>query len=139
MPPEKHETVRMPWTSGDSLLDVIDIGVDEVLLNPQSHRIRAQLQDDPEWEQLGTSPHAEAVQRLVERHVRDARTAEEFSAPKDSLVREGRSDPGVMTHTGLLINANTRVVALVRWRTLPSVTSGWRFCCPRPRWTNGPA
>lgn len=111
MPPEKHETVQMPWTGGDPLLDVIRIGVDEVLLNPQSHRIRAQLQDDIEWQQLGKDPHAEAAQRLIERHVRNSRTAEEFSALRESLF-EGQSDPGVMTHTGLLINGNTRAVAL---------------------------
>jgi hypothetical protein len=34
MPPEKHETVHMPWTAGEPLLEVIRIGVDEVLLNP---------------------------------------------------------------------------------------------------------
>lgn len=112
LPPEKHETVRMPWTGGDPLLDVIRIGVDEVLLNPQSHRIRAQLEDDPEWKQLSKDPHSEAAQRLIEHHVRNARTEEEFSALKESLVNEGQSDPGVMTHKGLLINANTRVVAL---------------------------
>ncbi len=113
VPPEKHETVRMPWSgSGEPLLDVIRIGVDEVLLNPQSHRIRAQLQDDPEWEQLSKDPFGEAAQRVIERHVREARKPDEFAALKESLVREGQSDPGVMTHKGLLINANTRAVAL---------------------------
>jgi hypothetical protein len=112
MPPEKHETVHMPWTAGEPLLEVIRIGVDEVLLNPQSHRIRAQLQDDPEWQSLSEEPYGEPAQRLIERHVRAARTPEEFSALKQSLVQDGQTDPGVMTHTGLLINANTRVVAL---------------------------
>jgi hypothetical protein len=113
VPPERHEVARLPWTGGESLLrQVIKIGVDEVLLNPRSHRIRAQLEDDPEWERLGKDPHGEAAQRLIEHHVRDARTAEEFAALKDSLVTEGQTDPGVMTHKGLLVNANTRVVAL---------------------------
>lgn len=112
MPPEKHETVHMPWTAGEPLLEVIRIGVDEVLLNPQSHRIRAQLQDDPEWEALSREPYGEPAQKLIERHVRAARTPEQFSALKQSLLQDGQTDPGVMTHTGLLINANTRVVAL---------------------------
>jgi hypothetical protein len=112
VPPEKHETVRMPWTGGDPLLNVIRIGVDEVLLNPQSHRIRAQLQDDPEWHELSKNPYTEPAQRVIERHVREARKPEEFSALRESLISEGQSDPGVMTHAGLLINANTRVVAL---------------------------
>lgn len=91
---------------------MITIGVDEVLLNPQSHRIRSQLQDDPAWEDLGKDPFSEAAQRTIERHVRDAREPEEFQALKDSLIEDGQTDPGVMTHTGLLINANTRAVAL---------------------------
>lgn len=113
MPPEKHETVRVPWTNDErQLLDVITIGVDEVLLNPQSHRIRSQLQDDPAWQELSKDPFSEAAQRTIERHVRDAREPEEFQALKDSLLQDGQTDPGVMTHTGLLINANTRAVAL---------------------------
>ena len=103
----------MPWTSDQrQLLDVITIGVDEVLLNPQSHRIRAQLQDDPAWRELKKDPFSEAAQRTIERHVRDARGADEFQGLKDSLLEDGQNQPGVMTHTGLLINANTRAVAL---------------------------
>lgn len=111
VPPEKHETVRVPWTTDErQLLDVITIGVDEVLLNPHSRRIRSQLQDDPAWEDLRKDPFSEAAQRTIERHVRDAREPDEFQALKDSLIEDGQTDPGVMTHTGLLINANTRAV-----------------------------
>lgn len=113
VPPEKHETVRVPWTADErQLLDVITIGVDEVLLNPQSHRIRSQLQDDPAWGELSKDPYSEAAQRTIVRHVREARDSDEFQALKDSLIEDGQTDPGVMTHTGLLINANTRAVAL---------------------------
>lgn len=113
VPPERHEVVRLPGTGGEPrLCQVIVIGVDEVLLNHRSHRVRAQLEDDPEWAELSKDPHSEAAQRVIERHVAGARTVEEFAALKDSLQREGQTDPGVMTHTGVLVNANTRVVAL---------------------------
>lgn len=112
VPPEKHETIQMPLPGGNTLLDVVRIGVDEVLLNPNSHRIRSQLQDDQEWVELGKDPFSEAAQKVVERHVRGARTPDEFAALKESLVEEGQTHPGVITHTGLLINANTRAVAL---------------------------
>jgi hypothetical protein len=112
-PPEKHETVRVPWTADErQLLDVITIGVGEVLLNPHSHRIRSQLQDDPAWDELSKDPFSEAAQRAIERHVREARDADDLQALKDSLIEDGQTDPGVMTHTGLLINANTRAVVL---------------------------
>jgi hypothetical protein len=111
MPPERHETVHLPWNAADSLLEVILIGVDEVLLNPGSHRIRAQLEGDPEWEALGHDPFGEAAQRVIERHVREARTADDFAALKESLL-EKQTEPGVITHKGLLINGNSRTVAL---------------------------
>jgi hypothetical protein len=70
VPPEKHETVRIPWTTDERrLLDVITISADEVLLNPQSHRIRSQLQDDPVWDELSKDPFSEAAQRAVQRHL----------------------------------------------------------------------
>lgn len=113
VPPEKHETVRIPWTTDERrLVDVITISVDEVLLNPQSHRIRSQLQDDPAWAELSKDPFSEAAQRAIQRHVREARDADELQALKESLLQDGQTDPGVMTHAGLLINANTRAVAL---------------------------
>jgi len=113
VPPERHEVVRLPGPAGEPrLCQVIVIGVDEVLLNHRSHRVRAQLEDDPEWKLVRDDPHSEPAQKVIQRHVRGARTAEEFAALKDSLQREGQTDPGVMTHKGVLINANTRVVAL---------------------------
>jgi hypothetical protein len=113
VPPERHEVVRLPWSGGEPLLcQVIKIGVDEVLLNHRSHRFRSQLEDDPEWKELRKDPHSEPAQRLLERHVRDARKPEQFAALKESLLQDGQQDAGVMTHNGVLVNANTRAVAM---------------------------
>jgi hypothetical protein len=113
LPPKEHEVVRLPGTGGDALLcQVIKMGVDDVLLNHRSHRVRAQLEDDPEWADLGREPYGEAAQKVIQRHVTDARKNEDFVALKESLLREGQTDPGVMTHKGVLVNANTRAVAL---------------------------
>jgi hypothetical protein len=39
MPPEKHETVRLPGPADEPMVcDVITIGAEEVLLNHRSHR-----------------------------------------------------------------------------------------------------
>lgn len=113
MPPERHEVERLPWAGREPLLcPVIKIPVDEILLNHQSHRVRSQLEGDPEWRGLQNDPHSEAAQRVIERHVRAARKPDQFTALKDSLQREGQTHPGVMTHNGVLVNANTRAVAL---------------------------
>jgi hypothetical protein len=115
VPPERHEVLRLPDTAGEPrLCQVIKIGVDEVLLNHRSHRVRAQLEDDAEWKALGNDPHSEAAQKVIERYVTGARSADELAALKNSLEREGQTHPGAMTHKGVLINANTRVVALRR-------------------------
>lgn len=112
-PPEKHEVERLPSSNPDAplLCQVISMPVDEVLLNHRSHRLRSQLTDDPEWQAVKNSPHGEAAQRIIERHVREARTKEQFNSLRESLQREGQTDPGVITHEGVLINANTRAVA----------------------------
>jgi hypothetical protein len=112
-PPEQHEVVRVPWSGGEPRhCKVITISADEVLLNPHSHRLRAQLQDDPEWSELSKEPLGEAAQRALARHIRDSRTEDSFAALKESLLREGQTHPGVMTHKGVLVNANTRSVAI---------------------------
>jgi hypothetical protein len=111
-PPEKRETLRLQWGQSEQLLEVIRIGVDEVVLNPESHRIRSQLQDDPAWAEASSDPFSDGAQRIIERHVREARDAEDLAALRQSLIREGQTDPGVVTHKGLLINANTRAVVL---------------------------
>lgn len=85
---------------------------DEVLLNHRSHRIRSQLEGDPEWEALKSDPTSEGAQRVIEYHVRNARTEQEFNELKESLQKVGQAEPGVMTHDGVLVNANTRAVAM---------------------------
>lgn len=113
-PPEKYETFRLPSArAGEPLLcEVISVPVDEVVLNHRSHRLRSQLEDDPEWQEVSNDPHGEAAQAVLARHVRAARTSEEFLRLKQSLDSEGQQEPGVITHKGVLINANTRAVAI---------------------------
>lgn len=113
VPPEKHEVIRVPGPGNEPRhCQVIKIHVDEVVLNPRSHRVRAQLEDDPEWAEHKDDPFSEAAQAVIQRQVREARSREEFAALKDSLANEGQTDPGVITSKGVLINANTRAVAL---------------------------
>lgn len=114
-PPAKQpEGERLPAIgNGESLTcPVITISVDEVVLNPHSHRIKAQLHDDPEWAELKHDPFSEPAQLLIRRYVRAARKPEAFADLQNSLLTEGQDYPGVITHKGVLINANTRAVAI---------------------------
>lgn len=112
IPPEKHEVVRLPWPGADLLCQVIQIGADEVLLNPRSHRVRSQLEDDPEWHEVQADPFSPSAQKIIERFVRSARKTDEFAGLRDSLLKEGQAEPGVITYDGVLVNANTRAVII---------------------------
>jgi hypothetical protein len=111
-PPERHETLLVHLSGGERLCDVIQMKADEVLLNHRSHRIRSQLEGDPEWEIAKSDPTSESAQRIVSYHVRHARKEDEFEDLKASLRQEGQNVPGVMTYDGVLVNANTRAVAM---------------------------
>jgi len=113
IPPEQHEVVTVPWAGGQPrYCKVITIEADSVLLNPYSHRLQAQLKDDLEWEQHSKDPFSEAAQKSLAFHIRESRSSDSFAALKESLNSEGQTQPGVMTHKGVLINANTRAVAI---------------------------
>jgi hypothetical protein len=112
MPPERHETMRVHLTTGETFCDVIHLRADEVLLNHRSHRIRSQIEGDPEWETVKSDPTSEAAQRFIQDRVRHARSDQEFNELRESLIREGQTEPGVMTRDGVLVNANTRAVAM---------------------------
>jgi len=94
------------------LCPVITIGADELLFNHRSHRVRSQLEDDPEWQEVKGEPHAELAQDVIARLIREDRTEERFATLKESLHREGQEYPGLITRDGLLVNGNTRAVAI---------------------------
>ena len=114
-PPSKQpEGERLPGIGdgGSITCPVISIRVNEVALNPNSHRIKAQLHDEPEWQKFKNDPYSEEAQMLIRRTVRAAREPEAFAELQHSLRTEGQDYPGVITHKGVLINANTRAVAI---------------------------
>lgn len=112
-PPDRQYGVDLIQVGGaEYRCPVISFPADDVLLNPRSHRLQSQLQSDPDWQALETDPHSDKAQQLLARYIREARTPEQFKALKDSLEADGQESPGVMTYEGVLINANTRAVAL---------------------------
>jgi hypothetical protein len=112
MPPEKHEVIRITGFGDPMNCPVISIGAHELLLNHRSHRIRAQLQDDSQWDELKTDPQSEGAQDIIAFHIREDRGEEQFAALQQSLTRDGQTHPGIITHDGIIINGNTRAVAI---------------------------
>lgn len=103
------------WKGGELVLPVALIDLDLVLLNPHSHRISAQLQSlDPEQQKtVKDDPYGVEAQRIVAAILQGTSG---FERIRNTLLKDGQLEPGVLTTAGVLINANTRVVALRQLR-----------------------
>lgn len=118
------ERINIPWKGSQILASVIKIPLSTVVLNPFSHRIKAQLESHPEGGLVAKDPFSEAAQEVISDVLRNV---EGFERLKDNLGQEGQRDAGVITRVGVLVNANTRAVALrdlgesyIRVAVLPS-------------------
>jgi hypothetical protein len=103
------ERRSLPWKQGRKLMPVIEISVDDVVLNPKSHRIRAQLESHEDRAVVESDPFTEPAQAIITNILA---STEEYPALRDNLREEGQREPGVVTRMGVLVNGNTRVVAL---------------------------
>ena len=95
---------------GQSLdLPVVVIPPTVALLNHDNNRLTAQLMDHPKQALVQQNPLSPEAQEVVEALL--AATLE-FNQLKDEIKQVGQKDPGLITRDGLLINGNTRAVAL---------------------------
>lgn len=107
--PRNHETFRVPWRGGIELMPVIKIGLDSVVYNPRSHRIKSQLESEQTIAgAVAADPDSEDAQAGIRSLLRATRGYERL---KENL-RGGQREPGILTRSGRLINANTRAAAL---------------------------
>jgi len=93
----------------DIIRPVVAIPVDWVVLNPRSHRIKAQILSHPQSGQLLDDPYSETSQAIVADLLR---ATEDFDDLKANLAEREQRHPGVVTHAGVLVNANRRAMAL---------------------------
>ena len=105
---QEPETLRIPWQD-DQHPPGHQARRPPRVLNPHSHRIRAQLEDHPQRELIESDPFSDAAQEAIAGILR---ATAGFKDLKDNLAEEGQRDPGVITRDGVLVNANTRCVAL---------------------------
>jgi hypothetical protein len=107
----QSEAHSLRWKGSQLVLPVASVDVDLVLLSPHSHRIKAQLQSLPEEDQaiVRSDPYGAKAQNLLARLLRETAGYERI---KNALAKDGQLEPGVVTTGGVLVNANTRVVAL---------------------------
>lgn len=108
--PQGGDTRPLRWRGTDVLSPVVQIPVTHALLNPRSHRIKAQIEADRTRSQvIREDPYSDDAQDLIATIIK---ATPGYAAVKAAIARDKQRDPGVMTSEGLLINANTRLVAL---------------------------
>ncbi|MFF9685506.1 transcriptional regulator [Streptomyces sp. NPDC014623] len=115
-----RETFTVEWRGKPEHLEVIEMQVGDLYYNPATHRIRAQAGHDPEksaalqadsW----STESQTYLGRLLQVVPHDpARTDPEFDELLTSLKDFGQTDPGLITHEGILVNGNTRRAALLK-------------------------
>ncbi|WP_336116512.1 transcriptional regulator [Streptomyces sp. PTD9-10] len=115
-----RETFTVEWRGGSEHLEVIQMPVGNLYYNPATHRIRAQAGHDPKQaEALAGDPWSSDSQAYLDRLLQvlpadPARTDPEFDELTASLKEYGQTDPGLITHEGILVNGNTRRAALMQ-------------------------
>ncbi len=102
---------EIQWKADKLVLPVASVALDMVLLSPHSHRIKAQLQSLPQNEQdvVATDPYGTLAQAIIARLLRETPGYERI---KSAIANDGQLFAGVLTTGGVLVNANTRAVAL---------------------------
>lgn len=99
----------IPWKEGKEKCTAIELELDAVVLNPRSHRIRAQLDGHSQQARVLSEPESLDAQNVISELLR---RTEGYGDIKSSLQDEGQREPGVVTRKGILVNGNTRAVAL---------------------------
>jgi len=104
------ERITLPWQDErGQTFPVIKISLDHVVFNPRSHRIREQLESHEKRAIVEKSPFTEAGQKIITEILSKTDGYEDLKA---NLREYGQNESGVITRAGVLINANTRAVAL---------------------------
>jgi hypothetical protein len=103
-----RETYRVPFRDG-MVMEVVEVPLDFPVLNTESSRIAPLLADHPEADIVASDPDGEEAQRVVTGLV--LASHRKLEGLRESLAHS-QNQPGVITRSGKLINANTRCVVL---------------------------
>jgi hypothetical protein len=111
------ETFRLVFRGTPVLLPVISLPLKQVLLNPNTHRLRAQMESDPRATKIKESMYSDASQHVIAEMLREdpsnpGKIDDDFVELRDDLKDRGQLEPGVVSRIGILFNGNTRAVAL---------------------------
>ncbi|MGA5305395.1 transcriptional regulator [Nucisporomicrobium flavum] len=133
---EDGAKVSVEWRGEQKHLYVISMPVDMLYLNPDTHRIRAQRTLDPAQNEIlesepWSAPAQEYLQQLLTRNPSNPAQADpDYLTLCDELDVFGQREPGIISPDGIVVDGNTRCVALrelgkadIRVGVLPGDTS----------------
>lgn len=89
--------------------EVIRVSTNVPLLNHNNSRLRAQLASHPERDLVLTDPSSDSAQQILASLLAET---EKFANLREELREGQQRHPGVITRDGMLVNGNTRLVAL---------------------------
>lgn len=113
-----RETVTVEWNEQPHHVEVVDLPLSGLYFNPGTHRVRAQRSHDSVRDEgLDKDPWSAESQGylkfLLQAEPSDPnRRDPAFDKLKESLEQFGQTDPGLVTHDGVVVNGNTRLAAL---------------------------
>lgn len=90
-------------------LEVVTIPPQVALLNHDNNRLMAQLLDHPQKDLVQRNPTSPEAQTLIGALLA---STSDYPQLREQLRQLGQKEPGLITRDGLLINGNTRAVAL---------------------------
>ena len=106
---KSNHRLTIPFKNNRIHLEVLTIDPNYLLLNHQNNRVGAQLADNEGTEIVYEDPTSDQAQEIIANLLRETG---EFSALKQQLKDSGQQEPGLITREGVLLNGNTRAVAL---------------------------
>jgi hypothetical protein len=108
--PAQDEQISLIWRGERRTFPVVSLDLEATVLNPASHRIRSELESHDRAEVVERDPTSDEAQDVIRQVLRDL--TPNFEQLMTNLGEEGQQAPGVITRSGLLVNANRRAVAL---------------------------
>lgn len=105
----EKRTETLDFRGSPRSFEVVRINVDVPLLNHDNSRLRAQLATHPDKDVVLNDPTSAAAQDILSALLRKT---EKFKELQTQLKERGQKKPGVISRNGMLVNGNTRLVAL---------------------------
>lgn len=104
-----RRTMTVDFQGQQMVIPVVTINPAVALLNHDNYRLAAQLYDHPDRESILVAPLSADAQGTLGKLLSQT---DDYKKLKQQLSDIGQKEPGLITRDGLLVNGNTRAVAL---------------------------